>query len=137
MFVQSVVVGGGLGGWEEGVIRILQSLIGVIRSIYHERTKILLPTPLPQVMNDDKPTSSYLLIYIYIFLLFYVFIHSFFELLFFFTKEEYQKELFYLEYLGLVPINLCLAFIWMKFGLLLYREVRKKCFPSESWVSHL
>ena len=70
--------GGGLGGWEEGVIRILQSLIGVIRSIYHERTKILLPTPLPQVMNDDKPTFSYLLIYIYIFLLFYVFIHSFF-----------------------------------------------------------
>ena len=57
--------GGGLGGWEEGVIRILQSLIGVIRSIYHERTKILLPTPLPQVMNDDKPTFSYLLIYIY------------------------------------------------------------------------
>ena len=67
MFVQSVVVGegGGLGGWEEGVIRILQSLIGVIRSIYHERTKILLPTPLPQMMNDDKPTFSYLLIYIY------------------------------------------------------------------------
>ena len=56
---------------------------------------------------------------------------------FFFTKKEYQKELFYLEYLGLVPINLCLAFIWMKFGLLLYREVRKKCFPSGSWVSHL
>ncbi|RMX56310.1 hypothetical protein pdam_00024682 [Pocillopora damicornis] len=47
--------------------------------------------------------------------------------------KEYQKELFYLEYLGLVPINLCLAFIWMKFGLLLYREVRKKCFPSGSW----
>ena len=65
MFVQSVVVGGGLGGWEEGVIWILQSLIGVIRSIYHERTKILLPTPLSQVMNDDKPTFSYLLIYIY------------------------------------------------------------------------
>ena len=66
MFVQSVVVGGGgLGGWEEGVIRILQSLIGVIRSIYHERTKILLPTPLPQVMNDNKPTFSYLLIYIF------------------------------------------------------------------------
>ena len=41
------------------------------------------PTPLPQVMNDDKPTFSYLLIYIYFFLLFYVFIHSFFELLFF------------------------------------------------------
>ena len=40
-------VGGGLGGWEEGVIRILQSLIGVIRSIYHERTKILLPHPSP------------------------------------------------------------------------------------------
>ena len=39
--------GGGLGGWEEGVIRILQSLIGVIRSIYHERTKILLPHPSP------------------------------------------------------------------------------------------
>ncbi|XP_066030100.1 stimulated by retinoic acid gene 6 protein-like [Pocillopora verrucosa] len=50
-----------------------------------------------------------------------------------YLKEEYQKELFYLEYLGLVPINLCLSFIWMKFGLLLYREVRKKCFPSESW----
>ena len=28
MFVQSVVVGGGLGGWEEGVIRILQSYRG-------------------------------------------------------------------------------------------------------------
>ena len=106
-----------MGGWEEGVIRILQSLIGVIRSIYHERTKILLPTPLPQVMNDDKPTFSYSM---------YLFI-----------QKEYQKELFYLEYLGLVPINLCLAFIWMKFGLLLYREVRKKCFPSGSWVSHL
>ena len=83
MFVQSVVVGeGGLGGWEEGVIRILQSLIGVIRSIYHERTKILLPTPLPQVMNDDKPTFSYLLIYI--FFSFILCIYSFLFLITFF-----------------------------------------------------
>ena len=96
------------------------------------------PTPLLQVMNDDKPTFSYLLIYIYIFFSFILCIYSFlFWITFFSTKEEYQKELFYLEYLGLVPINLCLSFIWMKFGLLLYREVRKKCFPSESWVSHL
>ena len=74
--------GGGLGGWEEGVIRILQSLIGVIRSIYHERTKILLPTPLPQVMNDDKPTVSYLLIYI--FFSFILCIYSFLFLYYFF-----------------------------------------------------
>ncbi|CAH3160159.1 unnamed protein product [Pocillopora meandrina] len=48
-----------------------------------------------------------------------------------YLKGEYQKELFYLTYLGLVPITLCLAFIWMRFGILLYREVRKKWFPSE------
>ncbi|XP_066022920.1 stimulated by retinoic acid gene 6 protein-like isoform X3 [Pocillopora verrucosa] len=47
-----------------------------------------------------------------------------------YLKGEYQKELFYLTYLGSVPINLCLAFIWMRFGILLYREVRKKWFPS-------
>ena len=50
---------------------------------------------------------------------------------------EQQKELFYLTYLGSVPINLCLAFIWMRFGILLYREVRKKWFPSERRVSNL
>ena len=75
-----------LGGWEEGVIRILQSLIGVIRSIYHERTKILLPTPLPQVMNDDKPTFSYLLIYIYF--SFILCIYSFLFLITFFHLER-------------------------------------------------
>ncbi|CAH3160131.1 unnamed protein product [Pocillopora meandrina] len=48
-----------------------------------------------------------------------------------YLKGEYQKELFYLTYLGSVPITLCLAFIWMRFGILLYREVRKKWFPSE------
>ena len=86
-------------------------------------------------------TTSHLAIYSYIFfiLLFYfiyLFIYSFFNY-FFFTKGEYQKELFYLAYLGSVPINLCLAFIWMRFGILLYREVRKKWFPSERRVSHL
>ncbi|XP_066022927.1 stimulated by retinoic acid gene 6 protein-like isoform X3 [Pocillopora verrucosa] len=48
-----------------------------------------------------------------------------------YLKGEYQKELFYLTYLGSVPITLCLAFIWMRFSILLYREVRKKWFPSE------
>ena len=30
-----------------GVVRMLQSLMGVIRSIYRRRTKILLPQPPP------------------------------------------------------------------------------------------
>ena len=83
-------------------------------------------------------TSPHLAIYSYIFfiLLFYLFIYSFL-ITFIFTKGEYQKELFYLTYLGSVPINLCLAFIWMRFGILLYREVRKKWFPSGRSVSHL
>ena len=126
--------GGGMG---RGVVRILQSLMGVIRSIYHRGTKVLLPPPPPPrwwIM-----TSLHLVIYSYVFvillfyLFFYLFIYSFFFNYFFFTKGEYQKELFYLTYLGSVPINLCLAFIWMRFGILLYREVRKK---SERKVSH-
>ena len=42
------------------------------------------PTPLPQVMNNDRPPFSYL--FTYIFLLFYsiyLFIHSFFNFFFF------------------------------------------------------
>ena len=83
-------------------------------------------------------TGPHLVIYSYIFfiILFDSFIYSLFNY-FFFTKGEYQKELFYLTYLGSVPINLYLAFIWMRFGILLYREVRKKWFPSERRVSHL
>ena len=83
-------------------------------------------------------TGPHLVIYSYIFfiLLFDSFIYSLFNY-FFFTKGEYQKELFCLTYVGSVPINLCLAFIWMRFGILLYREVRKKWFPSERRVSHL
>ena len=123
--------GGGMG---RGVVRILQSLEGVIRSIYHRRTKLLLPHPLPQVMNNDQPPLSYLFIcFCYSFILF-IYLFIFFLITFFFTKGEYQKELFYLTYLGSVPINLCLAFIWMRFGILLYREVRKK---SERRVSHM
>ena len=97
------------------------------------------PTPPPhpplQVMNNDQPPFSYL--FIYIFYSFILFIYLFIFNYFFFTKGEYQKELFYLTYLGSVPINLCLAFIWMRFGILLYREVRKKWFPSERRVSHM
>ena len=37
----------GCGGMGSGVVRILQSLMGVIRSIYRGRTKILLPPPPP------------------------------------------------------------------------------------------
>ena len=83
-------------------------------------------------------TGPHLVIYSYIFfiILFDSFIYSLFNY-FFFTKGEYQKELFYLTYLGSVPVNLCLAFIWIRFGILLYREVRKKWFPSERRVSHL
>ena len=81
-------------------------------------------------------TGPYLVIYSYIYFLFfysiYLFIH--FLVTFFFTKGVYQKELFYLTYLGSVLINLYLAFIWMRFGILLYREVRKK---SERRVSHM
>lgn len=33
-------------------------------------------------------------------------------------------------YLGRVPIDFCLVFIWIRFGILLYREVRKKWFLS-------
>ena len=122
-----------LNGMGRGVVRILQSLEEVIRSIYHRRTKVLLPHPLPQVMNNDQPPLSYLFIcFCYSFILFiYLFI---FLITFFFTKGEYQKELFYLTYLGSVPINLCLAFIWMRFGILLYREVRKK---FERRVGHM
>ena len=98
------------------------------------------PTPLPQVMNNDRPPFSYLFTYIFllfysIYLFIYLFIHSL--ITFFSTKGEYQRELFYLTYLGSVPINVCLAFIWMRFGILLYREVRKKWFPSERRVSNL
>ena len=82
-------------------------------------------------------TGPHLVIYSYIYFLFfysiYLFIH--FLVTFFFTKGVYQKELFYLTYLGSVLINLYLAFIWMRFGILLYREVRKKWFPSERKVS--
>ena len=120
-----------------GVVRILRSLMGVIRSIYHRRTKILLPPPPPQVINDDQPPFSYLFIcFCYSFILFiYLFIYLFiFNYYFLFTKGEYQNELFYLTYLGSVSINLCLAFIWMRCGILLYREVRKK---SERRVSHM
>ena len=133
--------GGGCGGMGGGgVVRILQSLIGVIRSIYHieqPNSPTPTPTPLPQVMNKDRPPFSYLFIYIFFILLFYLFIYSFFSYFFFFTKGVYQKELFYLTYLGSVLINLYLAFIWMRFGILLYREVRKKWFPSERRVSHM
>ena len=65
-----------------GVVRILQSLIGVIRSsLSWKNQNPPAPTPLPQVMNNDRPPFSYLFI------------------VFFFTKEEYQKELFHLAYL--------------------------------------
>ena len=39
--------GKGCGGMGRGVVGILQSLMGVIRSIYRRRTKILLPPPPP------------------------------------------------------------------------------------------
>ena len=40
--------GGGVVGWGGGVVRILQSLIGVIRSIYHiEQPNSPTPTPTP------------------------------------------------------------------------------------------
>lgn len=45
-------------------------------------------------------------------------------------KGKYLKELFSLVYLGRVPIDFCLVFIWIRFGILLYREVRKKWFLS-------
>ncbi|XP_022805920.1 stimulated by retinoic acid gene 6 protein-like isoform X2 [Stylophora pistillata] len=41
-------------------------------------------------------------------------------------EEKYQKEFFSMANLGRVPTNFCLAFIWIRFGVLLYREVRKK-----------
>ena len=84
--------------------------------------------PLPQVMNNDQPPFIYSYIFFYSFILFiYLFILF---VITFSPKGKYQKELFYLTYLGSVPINLYLAFIWMRFGILLYREVRKKWFPS-------
>ena len=78
-------------------------------------------------------TSLHLVIYSYVFviLLFYLFICLF---IFNFFYSEYQKELFYLTYLGSVLINLCLAFIWIRFGIPLNREMRKK---SERRVSHM
>ena len=80
--------------------------------------------------------SLHLVIYSYVFvvLLFYLFIYLFLITFFFFTQGEYQKELFYLTYLGSVLINLCLAFIWIRFGISLNREMRKK---SERRVSHM
>ena len=126
--------GGGMG---RGVVRIQYRVLrGWSGQFIIEEPKYSYPHPLPQVMNNDQPPLSYLFIcFCYSFILFiYLFI---FLITFFFTKGEYQKELFYLTYLGSVPINLCLAFIWMRFGILLYREVRKKGFPSERSVSHL
>ena len=78
-------------------------------------------------------TSLHLVIYSYVFviLLFYLFICLF---IFNFFYSEYQKELFYLTYLGSVLINLCLAFIWIRFGIPLNRKMRKK---SERRVSHM
>lgn len=49
-----------------------------------------------------------------------------------YLKGKDAKEMFSLAYLGFVPINLCLGFIWIRFGVLLYREVRKKWFSSET-----
>ena len=63
----------------------------------------------------------------------YLFVYSFL-ITFFYTQGEYQKELFYLTYLRSVLINLCLAFIWIRFGIPLNREMRKK---SERRVSHM
>ena len=86
--------------WRAGgkVVRILQSLIGVIRSsLSWKNQNPPAPTPLPQVMNNDRPPFSYLFIVFFLILLLYLFIYSFF--ITFFTKEEYQKELFHLAYL--------------------------------------
>ena len=136
-----VCVGGGCGGMGEGgVVRILQSYGGDQVNLSYWRTKILLLVPPPPSPRWWIMTGPHLVIYshiyFYSFILFiYLFIYSFILwLLFFSAKGEYQKELFYLTYLGSVPINLCLAFIWMRFGILLYREVRKK---SERRVSHM
>ena len=78
------------GVWWEGgggVVRILLSLMGVIRSIYHiEEPKSSYPHPFPQVMNNDQPPFSYLFIYIFFILLFYLFIYSFCN--YFFSLRE-------------------------------------------------
>ena len=49
-------------------------------------------------------TGPHLVIYSYI-ILFYLFIYSFFKYLFFFTKGEYQKELFYVTCLRSVHLD--------------------------------
>ena len=97
---QWVCVGCGMrcSGGGGRVVRILQSLIGVIRSsLSWKNQNPPAPTPLPQVMNNDRPPFSYLFIVFFLILLLHLFIYSFF--ITFFTKEEYQKELFYLAYL--------------------------------------
>ena len=74
-----VCMGGGGVWWDgRGVVGILQSFMGVIRSIYRRRTKILLPLPPPP--GDEKMTSLHLVIYSYVFgysfiLFIYLFIH--------------------------------------------------------------
>ena len=82
-----------LNGMGRGVVRILQSLEEVIRSIYHRRTKVLLPHPLPQVMNNDQPPLSYLFIcFCYSFILFiYLFI---FLITFFSLRESTRRNYF-------------------------------------------
>ena len=73
---------GAVGGGGR-VVRILQSLIGVIRSsLSWKNQNPPTPIPLPQVMNNDRPPFSYLFIvfffnsfitFIYLFIFYYFF----------------------------------------------------------------
>ena len=128
--------GGGMG---RGVVRIQYRVLrGWSGQFIIEEPKYSYPHPLPQVMNNDQPSLSYLFIcFCYSFILFiylFIYLFIFFNYFFFSLRESTRRNFFYLTYLGSVPINLCLAFIWMRFGILLYREVRKK---SERRVGHM
>ena len=84
-------------GGGEGRKDITESYRGDQVQFIMKEPKSSYPHPLPQVMNNDRPPFSYLFIVFFLFCYYiYLFIHF---LLLFFTKEEYQKELFHLAYL--------------------------------------
>ena len=118
--------------WGGGCNDSTESYGGDLVQLIIKEPKSSYTHPLPQVMNNDRPPFSYLFIYFFI-LFIYLFIH-FLSTCFFSLRESTKRNY--------VTWHIWDQFIWMRFGILLYPDVRnkwvrKKWFPSERRVSHL
>ena len=80
-------VWGGVVGWGRGGRKDIKESYGgdqvKLIILKNQNPPTRTPTPLPQLMNNDRSPFSYLFIYIFFILLFYLFIYSFFSYFFF------------------------------------------------------